>query len=106
MLKSCENCSHNNNRNEWECVFKTKKPEKNICHLHSFKCCGCNGHGSDYLFKEKYFCCACLLEELGVQEGPANHYYLQGRYIGTEDDIEDVIPNLDDGIESLDDLYD
>ena len=47
-------------------------------------------------------CTNCLLKEFEVEESTITHYYVRGEYIGSDEDMDEVILNLDDDIEELD----
>lgn len=100
MTKTCNNCFWQGYKNKW-CIYEDKEPKKHICNKHGYICQRCNSNKAEYYFKEEYVCAECLLEEFEVEENTTTHYYLQGEHIGTDDDIDEVILNLNDNIKSL-----
>ena len=101
MLKDCDNCYWRGYKNSW-CVHERNKPIANTCEMHSFTCVKCDDDISEYKFKGEYVCTNCLLKEFEVEESTITHYYVRGEYIGSDEDMDEVILNLDDDIEELD----
>ena len=101
MLKDCDNCYWRGYKNSW-CVHERNKPIANTCEMHSFTCVKCDDDISEYKFKGEYVCTNCLLIEFEVEESTITHYYVRGEYIGSDEDMDEVILNLDDDIEELD----
>lgn len=56
---------------------------------------------AEYKYNGKYYCSGCLLNEFDVEESTTTHYQLHGEYLGSDDDLEEVMLNLDEGIESI-----
>lgn len=100
MLKTCDNCYWKGYKNKW-CFYQEKMPKEYICNEHNFICQRCDSTDADYNFKGEYVCSECLLKEFEVEESTTTHYYLQGEYIGSDDDMDEVILNLDDSIKRL-----
>ena len=101
MLKDCDNCYWKGYKNRF-CIYEEVKPSENVCEKHNFICKKCDDEEAEYKFKGKYVCIDCLLKEFEVEESTTTHYYLQGEYIGSDDDMDEVILNLDDSIKKLD----
>lgn len=104
MIKCCENCYWKfkkcESKNDW-CAYEKNKLENQICDKHSNECSCCFDDKAEYKYKDKYYCSKCLLEEFGVEEYTETHYMLDGEYLGSEDDISEVIENLYEDIEMI-----
>lgn len=98
MSKSCDNCYWEGYKNMF-CINKVDRPVENICNKHSWQCT-CEDI-ANYKYKGKYYCSECLLKEFDVEESTTTHYYLDGEHIGTDEDMDEVIRNLDNSIESI-----
>ena len=98
--KSCENCYWKlDNYSRWCCNNK-EKPKENVCKEHNFKCkCG---NEAGYKYNGKVYCSDCVLKEFGVEECTTTEYYLDGEFLGTSNDIDEVIEILDE-IEVIED---
>lgn len=104
MIKCCENCYWKfkkcEPKNDW-CAYEKNKLENKTCDKHNYECSSCNDEIAEYKYNDKYYCSKCLLEEFGVEEYTETHYMLDGEYLGSEDDISEVIENLYEDIEMI-----
>lgn len=57
---------------------------------------------AEYKYKGEYYCANCILEKFNVEESTIINYYRDGEYIGSDEDMEEVVGNLDIEIEILD----
>lgn len=89
---NCEECYWKFNNYENYCAYYNDEPKK--CDYFNFKCCDCDSECASYTYKEKRYCSECLINELGVQSYSVTHYELNGEYLGSDDDIDEVIDNL------------
>lgn len=100
MSKSCDNCYWRPYLDDW-CVYKINEPQECICNEHAYVCCECDDK-SEYKYKDKYYCLDCLLKEFDVEEYTTTHYHIDGRPLGSDEDMSEVIENLDGNIKILD----
>lgn len=96
-MKSCDNCYWADKTGG--CFFHTDKPP--ACNDHDYICCECEGEKAEYKYNGKHYCTECILKEFGVEEYIVTHYYKDGEQLGSDDDTEEVISNLNSGIEIL-----
>lgn len=101
MCKSCDNCYWKHYTDMW-CLYNPNKPKKNICENHHYICCECESDKSEYKYNEKYYCIDCLLKKFEVEAWTQTHYSIRGEYLGSDEDMDEVIQSLDSGIEELD----
>lgn len=99
-MKNCNNCYWQGYKNQW-CIYEYKEPVKKVCEKHNFICEDCEGEQAEYTHEGKKYCCSCLLKKFKVEESTTTHYYLNGEYLGSDEGFEEVVENLDDGIELL-----
>jgi hypothetical protein len=99
MNKNCDNCYWKWYENKF-CIYNESKPIENICDKHMYLCCEC-GLGTEYKYNNKFYCGDCLLKEFDVTESTTIHYCLDGEYLGSNDDFQEVIRMLDSSIEEL-----
>ena len=83
------------------CSYQEVKPRENTCNKHRFKCNIC-GDCANYIFNDRYYCLDCLLNKFNCESSTTTHYFLDGEYLGSDDDIDKVIFALDDGISEID----
>ncbi|EDT26111.1 hypothetical protein ACV3P9_14875 [Clostridium perfringens] len=97
MKKSCENCYFM--PKDGICFFE-KDLKENICENYT-EICEC-GSQAEYKYKGKYYCTDCLLKKFEIEEYTTTEYYMNGDYLGNDDDMSEVIRNLNEDIEELD----
>ena len=103
MDRSCDNCYNKYRLYDGKhCVFANIKPIENVCNRHSHICDKCEDDKAEYKYNEKLYCGGCLIEEFEVKEYTVTNYYHLGDFIGTDEDMEEVILGLDDDIKPLD----
>lgn len=96
MCKNCDNCywNYKENKGDW-CGFKEVVPKERVCDKHDYECISCSDQ-AEYKYKGDALCSNCLLEELGVETYTVTHYTLNDEYLGSDDDISEVINNIAD----------
>lgn len=99
MDKSCNSCCWENYKDKF-CFYEVSKPEISFCNEHNPNCIDC-GFKAEYSFNEKHYCTDCLLNEFEVEQSTVTHYYHGGEYIGSDDDMNEVINNLDENVEEI-----
>ena len=57
---------------------------------------------SVYKYNDEYWCQECLLKQFNVEEHIVTHYYIDGEFLGSDDNIEGVIHNIDSDIKEID----
>lgn len=105
--RTCSNCYYlhkSHIHNVYFCASheaSKEKPDK-ICDKHLFCCSSseCLGE-AEYKYNNKLYCVNCLFEELDVEQCTTIEYYKDGEYLGSEDDIVEVIENLNEDITML-----
>lgn len=98
MEKSCENCRFCEDLDEGTCVLN--KDTKADCSSHEFSCYEC-GSMADYSYEGNAYCQECLFGKFDIEETIETHYMLEGEYLGSDADIEEVIEKLDGDIELI-----
>ena len=87
-------------KNESECL---------LCDDFSYQCSECDTEQGLYKYKGKVLCEDCLLNELNhevqIEKVSTYEYFLNGEYIGSDNDMDEVIDTLVDefDIEVLED---
>lgn len=73
-----------------------------VCDIHKYNCMDecCNNEAS-YIYKNKAMCFDCLISEFNVQEHVTTVYYQDGEYLGSSENCDEVIENLNSDIEIL-----
>lgn len=100
MTKNCDNCCWRLKYDSKFCMMEEVSPKENICDLYHSECDKC-GNRAEYSFNEKHYCGDCLLSEFEVEQSSVTHYYHGGEYIGSDEDMDEVINNLDEDIEEI-----
>lgn len=105
MGKSCSNCYWKYSeayalKVKKYCAWNNEEIKENMCKNHSYKC-SCRNELAEYKYKDEYVCKECLLDMLGVETYTVTHYTLDDEYLGSDDDIDEVIKNLGKDIEEL-----
>lgn len=64
------------------------------------KCSVCGSENIENYYKHEYsdeiICEECLLQIDGITTATTTHYFLDGEYMGTDDDIDDLIEKICD----------
>ena len=92
MNRQCKECywlSYNNK----ECIQLHDLNDENCCDF-THQCCNCDTEHAEYKYKGEMYCIHCLFDKLEVDTHTTEHYYIDGDYIGSDDDIDNVIDNL------------
>lgn len=104
MNKKCENCYYRSTAKyphaDW-CSFSKEQPIEKVCEKHYFKCEGFCFNKARFDYNGKYYCGDCLMEKFDLYKEETISYYLDGKLIGTSDDIYEVIENLNVDIKTL-----
>lgn len=53
------------------------------------------------IYQGEGYCSQCIIEKFNVEESTTTYYYLDGRELGSDDDIDEVVINLSDDIEEI-----
>ena len=96
MERSCSNCYFKHRYSDDWCWMNASKPVKDICDNHSFTCKKCEMDIGTYKYDGNVYCIDCLLKE-----SVTTNYYHNGEYIGSDEDMSEVIGNLDCDIEDI-----
>ena len=107
-MKSCDNCYWKYNlgfAGEY-CTKTERKPNTNLCDNHDYKCSECDSN-AEIKDNKEYYCTDCFMKSLGVETYTQTHYIYDGEYMGSDDDIMEVLECIttnycDEGIEMLD----
>lgn len=86
-----------------KCIYGnelTNLSEEKECENHNYKCSEC-GDQAEYKIKGVCLCFDCLSEGFELERHQVTHYTLDGEYIGSDEDISEVIKNISDEIEEL-----
>ena len=83
------------------CIKKHEQPKENICDEYNGICCECDNEQAEYEYNDKIYCNECLLKEFNVTSATETHYYCDGEYLESEDDMTEVISNLDRNIKEI-----
>lgn len=107
MKKLCDNCYYLHKSIIHDVYFCakhscTKEKPSDVCDKHDFNCSlnDCM-NAAEYKYKDQIYCTDCLLEYLKVEQYTTIEYYRDGEYLGSEDNIVEVIENLDEDITML-----
>lgn len=101
MNRNCENCYWKGFRDKW-CVYSQEQPEECTCNYHDFTCFECESENSSYKYKGKYYCNDCLLKQFNVYEEEVTNYYSEdGEFLGSSNNMDEVIKSLSDEIEEI-----
>lgn len=91
MDKSCNNCYWHSAIDGDECIKKLK-PEERECEGHSYECeCG---NEAEYISDNEFYCTDCLIQSFSLDESTETHYSLDGTYLGSNDDMDEVIDGI------------
>lgn len=71
-----------------------------ICEYHSYSCNKCSTEG-EFIYNDKIYCLECLFDDLCIESYSTISYYQDGEYLGTDDDINEVLENLNEDITML-----
>lgn len=102
MSKSCLTCYFKYPDPDG-CTWGEKCFGKEICDKYSRICYGCHKNQADYKYKGVYYCADCILGQFDIEEERTTKYYLRDRYLGDDNDIDNVINNINEGIKRLED---
>lgn len=83
------------------CAFKEKEPD--TCKYMQYQCEECEEDEAEYEYKGQKLCSGCLIKTFELQEATTTHYYRDGEWLGSDDDFDEVIENLDEDIKKLED---
>lgn len=100
-MKNCENCY-------WcfedKCI-KGVLPINEECGEYGYECSSCGHSLADYKQGDLYYCQDCFLGANDIETFTVTHYTWDGEYMGSEDDIDEVIEyvidNIDEEVEIL-----
>ena len=98
---SCKNCYWNNRRyrGQW-CELRGVKPDNSICNNFKYEC-SCGGE-AEYEYENKFYCKHCLFGKFNVRSKTITYYQSkEGRELGTNKDIDEVIYKLDKNIKHV-----
>lgn len=101
-MKSCSNCYWKFKYNKEYCACFDDKPNEMICDEYYPRCSWCGEEVASHKYEGECYCAKCLLEKFDVEEYTETHYMVDGKYLGSDDDMDEVIGNLSDDIEELD----
>ncbi|HHD2753247.1 TPA: hypothetical protein ACOTG0_002056 [Clostridium perfringens] len=100
FILGCDNCYWKYEGTEEHCVYRNEEPEEKTCDEYSSSCSSCDD-GAEYVYEGECYCSQCIIEKFNVEESTTTYYYLDGKELGSDDDIDEVIRNLSDDIEAL-----
>lgn len=96
--RTCDNCHflyHSNLNEVYFCAKHkaNKEKPKEVCEYHGLSChkCSCE---AEFIYNDDMYCLGCLLEENDVEECTTTSYYVDGEYLGADDDMDEVLENL------------
>lgn len=96
--RTCDNCHflyYSRLDETYFCV--NHLPDKNkptkVCQYHGLSCNKCDCE-AEYAYNDDVYCLDCLLKENDVEECTTTSYYVDGEYLGTDDDMDEVLENL------------
>ncbi|GAA0229721.1 hypothetical protein [Metaclostridioides mangenotii] len=89
MEKTCDNCYWS--ISEDQCIKKLEP--KNKCEEHNYECFYCNSE-AEYISDDKSYCTDCLIQSFCLETNTVTHYSLDGTYLGSDDDINEVIEGI------------
>nr|WP_312985793.1 hypothetical protein [Clostridioides sp.] len=101
MDKSCDNCYWRDCKEE---CFKKLEP-KNKCEEHNYECSYCNSK-AEYISDDEFYCTGCLIQSFSLEESTETHYSLDGTYLGSDDDMDEVINGIKSCGYSIEELED
>jgi reverse gyrase len=101
MDKNCSNCYWEGYKDMF-CIYEKEKPVEETCNKHSYMCIECDSEIASYKYKGKYYCQDCLLKQFNIEDYTVTHYMRDGEYLGSDEDIDQVINNLCEEIEEID----
>lgn len=101
MKRNCDNCYLKGYKDMW-CIKLQNQPAENCCDKHRFFCHKCNSGNVQYEYNGELYCEKCLLQTFNVTEYTTTYYQLDGEYLGSEDDMDEVISNISDDINFID----
>lgn len=98
MERTCDNCyflCHNCYDDTYFCANHKKDKEKpsKVCDYHGYTCNKCKSEAG-FMYNDEAYCLDCLLKENDVEECTTTSYYVDGEYLGSDDDIDEVLENL------------
>ncbi len=104
--RTCSNCTYLyiTSHNITYCPkynYDENHPMK-VCEMHKYNCMNgyCNNEAG-YIYKGKAMCFDCLIGKFNIVEHVTTVYYQNGEYLGTSENCEEVIDNLDEDIERI-----
>lgn len=100
MKDNCSNCYCKYIDEKRHCAWSSKEPVNQICE-EFVPMCSCDEEAL-YKYEGEYYCTECLLDKFDVEEYTKTIYCKNGRYLGDDDSMSEVIENLDEDIEELD----
>lgn len=56
---------------------------------------------AEYSYEGLSYCTDCMLEHFDVEETKITHYYHDGMYLGSSEELDDVIKNLSEEIKEI-----
>ena len=101
-MKNCENCYWYHRE---ECFKRVTPPIQGDCEEYGYECSSCNLTLAHYKQGDLYYCQDCFLGANDIETFTVTHYTWDGEYMGSEDNIDEVIEyvidNLDEEVEIL-----
>lgn len=100
QVASCDNCYWKYGCGEDHCACEDKEPKGKLCDEYRPECSTCTD-SAEYIYQGEGYCSQCIIEKFNVEESTTTYYYLDGRELGSDDDIDEVVRNLSDDIEEI-----
>lgn len=100
MSRTCDTC-------HWmlcngNCILDEEVNSGEECEYHVGSCSRCSCGRAEYLYEDRVYCSDCLMAIMGVEESLITSYYLNGEYLGSDnDDMDDIIFSISDDIEKV-----
>lgn len=98
----CSNCYWKDrtkySERDW-CGYYHEKPDK--CLYFEYECEICGNDPARWDYNGDYYCFDCLIRKLGVEECTTVEYYKDGEYLGSDEDINEVVDGLNENIYPL-----
>lgn len=100
QIASCDNCYWKFECSEDHCACNDKEPKGKLCDEYHPGCSTC-ADSAKYIYQGEGYCSQCIIEKFNVEESTTTYYYLYGRELGSDDDLDEVVRNLSDDIEEI-----
>lgn len=92
-MKQCQECYWRFKYSKQWCARHDNKPES--CDGFKISCTECGASG-EYKIGEYVYCTNCIIGKANIEESTVTHYYVDGEHIGSDNDMEEVIENIND----------